>query len=147
VHQNIIRHTEVNPLRFLGQTAADGDLHLRITNNTITDIDDDAGGGAGIIPGIEVTTNNPSSHDIFLDLRANDSANINEADILVRQATLNNTFSIEDLTGSGTTASNVEAFLVAQNPGNTARVRTGSSVVNYTTMNLNNTNTPAPLTP
>jgi hypothetical protein len=111
------------------------------------DIDDDGGGGNGIIPGIEVTTNSSSSHDIFLDLRDNDSSNVNEADILVRQASLANTFSIEDLTGSGTTASNVESFLVTQNPGNTARVRTGGSVVNYTTMNLNNTNTPAPLTP
>ena len=36
---------------------------------------------------------------------------------------------------------------MAQNPGTTARVRTGGSVVNYTTMNFNNTNTPAPLTP
>ena len=42
------------------------------------------------------------------------------ADILVRQATLNNTFSLEDFAGNGTVVADVEAYLVAQNPGNTA---------------------------
>jgi hypothetical protein len=135
VHGNVIRRTEVNGIRVIGQTAADGNLDIQITNNVVAEIEDDAGGGpggAGIIYGIEVTTNNPSSHDICLDMRNNDSININAHDIRVRQATLNNTFALEGFGGNGTIAAQVESFLATQNPGNTTNVRTGGSVVNYT---------------
>jgi CSLREA domain-containing protein/uncharacterized repeat protein (TIGR01451 family) len=148
LHQNVIQNTEVNGIRVISQaTSGDGDVHLRITNNTVASIDDNAGGGFGVIYGIEVTTNAATNGDIFADIRANDSHNVNAFDIRVRQATLNNTFSLEDFAGTGTSAPSVEAFLAAQNPLCTTNVRTGGSVVNYTSHNLNNTNTPAPLTP
>jgi hypothetical protein len=145
LHGNNIRRTEVNGIQVIGQTAADGDLHLQVTNNLVEQIEDDAGGGpggAGVIYGIEVTTNNPSSHDICLDARNNDSMNINAFDIRVRQATINNTFDLEGFAGNGTVAAQVEAFLATQNPGNTTNVRTGGSVVNYT---AGNCTTPTPL--
>ena len=146
IHQNVIRNTEVNGMQIIGQTAADGDLHLRITNNQILSIDDNV--GSGIVYGIEVTTNSPSSHDTFLTISGNDSFSVGAGqDIRVRQATLNNTFALEDFAGNGTVFTDVEAYLLAQNPGNTTDVRTGGSVVNYTSMNNNNTNTPAPFTP
>ena len=147
IHQNVIRNTEVNGIHFIGQTVADGDLHLRITNNIVDSIDDDEGGGLGVIYGIEVTTNAGTSHDVFADIRNNDSASINAQDIRVRQSNAAVTFAIEDFSGNGMLDTSVESFLVTQNPGNTADVRTGGSIVNYTSMNLNNTNTPAPLTP
>jgi VCBS repeat-containing protein len=147
IHQNIVRDAEVNPIRIISQSTADDDVHLRISNNTVASIDDDGGGGAGVIPGIEVTTNAATNGDIFLTINANTSTGINEDGILVRQATLNNTFSLEDFAGNGTIANDVDAYLEAQNPGTTARVRSGGSVVNYSTMNQNNANTPAPVTP
>ena len=134
LHANNIRRTEVNGIQVIGQTVADGNLHLQLTNNLIEQIEDDGGGGAGVIYGVEVTTNTGTSHDICLDARLNDSFNINAHDIRVRQSNALVTFDIEGLTGSGTTAANVEAFLVAQNPGNTANVRTGASIVNYTSV-------------
>jgi hypothetical protein len=145
VHQNSVRDAEVNPVRIISQAATDGDTHLRITNNTVASIDDDAGGGLGVIPGIEVTTNASTNGDIFLTISGNSSTGINEDGILVRQATVNNAFSLEDFAGNGTVAGDVDAYLEGQNPGTTARVRTGGSVVNYTSMNFNNANTPAPL--
>lgn len=69
-----------------------------------------------------------------LDARNNDSFNINAHDISVRQATLNNIFALESFAGNGTIAADVEAFLGAQNPGNTTSVRTDFSVVNYTSV-------------
>ena len=60
---------------------------------------------------------------------------------------MNNTYALEDFAGNGTIANDVENYLEAQNPGTTARVRTGGSVTNYTSQNLNNSNTPAPVTP
>jgi hypothetical protein len=140
------RASPFTTLRTISQATTDGDTNLRITNNTVASIDDDAGGGAGVIPGIEVTTNAATNGDIFLTISGNGSTGINEDGILVRQATVNNTFSLEDFAGNGTVAADVEAYLEGQNSA-TARVRTGGSVVSYTTMNLNNTNTPAPLTP
>jgi hypothetical protein len=147
IHQNVVRDVEVNPINIISQATTDGDTNLRITNNTIASIDDDAGGGAGVIPGINVTTNAATNGDIFLTISGNSSTGINEDGILVRQATANNTYSLEDFAGNGAVSADVDTYLEAQNPGTTARVRTGGSVVSYTTMNLNNTNTPAPLTP
>jgi uncharacterized repeat protein (TIGR01451 family) len=148
IHQNVVQDTEVNPINIISQMTLgqDGDTHLRITNNTIASIDDDEGGGAGVIPGINVTTNAGTNGDIFLTISGNTSAGINEDGILVRQATVNNTFSLEDFAGNGTIAADVEAYLESLN-SSTARVRTGGSVVNYSSMNLNNTNTPAPFSP
>ena len=73
IHQNVVRDTEVNPINIISQMtlAQDGDTHLRITNNTIASIDDDEGGGAGIIPGINVTTNAATNGDIFLTISGN----------------------------------------------------------------------------
>ena len=148
IHQNVILNTEVNGIRIISQaTAGDGDVHLRVTNNTVDSIDDNEGGGAGVIYGIEVTTNAATNGDIFADIRGNDSDNVNAFDIRVRQATANNTFALEDFAGNGTVAAQVEAFLAAQNPLSTTNVRVGGSIVNYTSQNLNNTDTPAPLTP
>jgi Bacterial Ig domain/Cadherin domain len=131
IHGNTIQRTEVNPIRFLGQVG-DGDTALQITSNIIREIEDDAGAGQGVIYGIEVTTNTGGSYDVCLDARNNDSANINAHDIRVRQATANNTFQLEGFAGDGTVASQVEAFLATQNPANTTNVRTGGSVVMYT---------------
>ena len=128
------------------RSTANDRVHLRITNNTIASIDDDEGGGAGVIPGIEVTTNAATNGDIFLTMTGNTSTGINEDGILIRQATLNNTFLLEDFAGNGTVAADVDAYLTALNTS-TVRVRTGGSVVNYGTMNNNNTNTPAPVSP
>ncbi len=149
IHQNVVRDTEVNPINIISQMTLgqDGDTHLRITNNTIASIDDDAGAGAGVIPGINVTTNAATNGDILLTISGNTASSINEDGILVRQATLNNTYSLEDFAGDGTNSAAVDSYLEGQNPGTTARVRTGGSVVNYTSQNLNNTNAPAPLTP
>ena len=149
IHQNVVQDTEVNPINIISQMTLgqDGDTHLRITNNTVASIDDDEGGGAGVIPGIQVTTNAATNGDIFLTLTGNTSTGINEEGVLLRQATANNTFQIEDLSpASGATGPQVEAFLEGLNTS-TVRVRTGGSVVQYTAMNNNNTNTPAPLTP
>ena len=144
VHQNVIQHTELAGIRFIGQTA-DGDLHLRVTDNQISSIDDNVGGGGSLIYGIEISAT--GLHDMFLTMTGNDSFGVNVEDIRIRQQTNNSTFALEDFAGTGTLATSVEAYLVAQNPGNTADVRTGGSVVNYTTMDNNNTNTPAPFTP
>jgi hypothetical protein len=139
LHGNIIRRTEVNGIQVIGQTAADGNLDIQITNNNIAEIEDNGGGGAGVIYGIEVTTNAGTSHDICLDARTNDSFNINAHDIRVRQSNAAVTFAIEGLTGSGASDVNVENYLVSQNPGNTADVRTGGSIVNFTSVPSCNT--------
>ena len=65
----------------------------------------------------------------------------------MRQSNAGVVFAIEGLTGSGTTAANVEAFLDGQNPlftpasGGT-RVRTVASVVNFTSVASCTTPTP-----
>ena len=149
IHQNVVQDTEVNPINIISQMTLgqDGDTHLRITNNTVASIDDDEGGGAGVIPGINVTTNAATNGDIFLTLTGNTSTGINEEGVLLRQATANNTFQIEDLVpASGATGPQIETFLEGLN-SSTVRVRIGGSVVQYTAMNNNNTNTPAPVTP
>jgi|GEM_PF-2319857 len=149
IHDNVIRDTEVNPIQIISQSTANAQTHLRITNNNISSIDDDAGGGFGAIPGINIVTNNSTNGDIYLTLTNNASTSLGgEEHVVIRQATTDNTFLIEDLPGgAGTNAALVEAHLETQNPGTTVRIRTVSSVVNYGTMNNNNSNTPAPFTP
>ena len=147
IHQNVVQNTELGGIRAVGQGAPDGDLHLRITDNDVLSMEDHNGGGLSLLYGIEVTTTG-GSHDIFLTIAGNDSTGLNGAeDIRIRQANNNNTFALEDFAGTGTSFADVESYLVAQNPGNTADVRTTTSVVNYTTMNLDMLNTPQPLTP
>jgi hypothetical protein len=132
VHNNTILRTELNGIRLIGQIG-DGDVAVQVTNNTVDQIEDDAGMGAGVVYGIEITTNTGGSYDVCLHIQDNNSFNINAHDIRVRQATLNNTFALENFNGvGGNVAATVEAFLVAQNPLCTANVRTGGSVVNYT---------------
>jgi hypothetical protein len=139
VHANTIRRVEVGGIDVLANTG-DGDLHLQLTNNVIDQVEDDAGGG--ISDGIRVLTATGSLHDICLDARNNDSFKIGAGvgdELQLRQSNAGVVFDIEGLTGSGTTAANVEAYLDGQNPlfnpadGGT-RVRTVASIVNYTSV-------------
>jgi len=139
VHANTIRRVEVGGIDVLANTG-DGDLHLQLTNNVIDQVEDDVGGG--ISDGIRVLTATGSLHDICLDARANDSFKIGAGagdELQLRQSNAGVVFAIEGLTGSGTSAANVEAYLDGQNPlfnpadGGT-RVRTVASVVNYTSV-------------
>jgi hypothetical protein len=140
IHGNTIRRIEVGGIDVLANTG-DGDLHLQLTNNVIDQVEDNVGGG--ISDGIRVLTGNTSPHDICLDARNNDSFKIGGDpatgdELQLRQGTANVVFQIEGLTGSGTSAANVESYVDSQNPlftpanGGT-RVRTVASVVNYST--------------
>jgi hypothetical protein len=145
IHDNDIYRTEVNGIRVLTQVAgADGKIDVRVTNNLVDQIEDNAGGGFGIVYGIEITSNNDTSYDICLDAANNDSSNINAHDIRVRQGTAAVTFDLEGFIGNGTVAADVEAYLAARNPGNTTNVRTGGSVVQYTSVASCTTPEPQP---
>jgi hypothetical protein len=145
LHANTIRRVEVGGIDILANTG-DGNLNVQLTNNVIAEVEDDVGGG--ISDGIRVLTATGSLHDICLDARNNDSFQINGDDLQLRQSNTGVVFDIEGLTGSGTSAANVEAYLDGQNPlftpaaGGT-RVRTVASVVNYTS--VANCTTPTPL--
>ncbi len=143
---NTLNHTEVGGIRVIatGNAAGDGDLAVQITNNVILSIDDNGGGGFGVLYGIEVTQNNTTAYDYCVDMRNNDSSNVNTRDSRVRQGSAANTFQLEGFGGTGTSAASVEAFLATQNPGNTTNVRTGGSVVMYTSGSCT---TPAPTGP
>jgi len=139
VHGNVIRRVEVGGIDVLANTG-DGDLNLQLTNNVIDQVEDNVGGG--ISDGIRILTATGSLHDICLDARNNDSFKIGAGvgdDLQLRQSNAGVVFAIEGLTGSGTTAANVESFLDSQNPlftpadGGT-RVRTTASVVNFTSV-------------
>jgi hypothetical protein len=148
VHANTIRRVEVGGIDVLANTG-DGDLNLQLTNNVIDQVEDNVGGG--ISDGIRVLTGTGSLHDICLDARNNDSFKIGSTpadgdELQLRQSNAGVVFAIEGLTGSGATASNVEAFVDSQNPlftpGNGGtRVRTVASVVSYTS--VANCTTPA----
>ena len=147
IHQNSVQDTEVNPINIISQSTVNAQTHLRITNNTVNSIDDDVGGGAGPIPAVNVVTNTSTNGDIYLTLTGNNLIGLNEQGVVMRQASADNTFQIEDLTpAAGATQAQVEAFLEGLNTSS-VRIRTVSSVVQYTAMNFNNTNTPAPFTP
>ena len=137
IHGNTIRRIDVGGIDVLANTG-DGDLHIQITNNVIEQVEDDV--GAGISDGMRVLTATGSLHDICLDARNNDSFKIGAGagdELQLRQSNTGVVFAIEGLTGSGTSAANVESFLDGQNPlfnpadGGT-RVRTVASVVNFT---------------
>jgi hypothetical protein len=139
VHANSIRRVDIGGIDVLANTG-DGDLHLQLTNNLIDQVEDDVGGG--ISDGIRILTGTGSLHDICLDARNNDSFKIGATaadgdELQLRQSNTGVVFGIEGLTGDGTNAANVEAYVNGQNPlfnpanGGT-RVRTVASVVNYT---------------
>ena len=147
LHANTIRRVEVGGIDVFANTG-DGDLHLQLTNNVIDQVEDDVGGG--ISDGIRILTGSSSPHDICLDARHNDSFKIGAGagdELQLRQSNTGVVFAIEGLTGSGTSAADVEAYMDGQNPlfnpadGGT-RVRTVASVVNYTS--VANCTTPTP---
>ena len=137
LHGNIIRRIDVGGIDVLANTG-DGDLNIQITNNVIDQVEDDV--GAGVSDGMRVLTASGSLHDICLDARNNDSFKLGGSDELqLRQSNAGVVFAVEGLTGSGTSAANVEAYFDGQNPlftpadGGT-RVRTVASVVQFTSV-------------
>ena len=148
IHANTIRRIEVGGIDVNANTG-DGDLSIQITNNVIEQVENNA--GVGISDGMRVLTGTGSLHDICLDARNNDSFKIGASgtgdELQIRQVTNNVVFAIEGLTGSGTSAANVESYLDSQNPlftpadGGT-RVVTAASVVNFTS--VGSCTTPAP---
>ena len=116
IHANTIRRIEVGGIDVLANTG-DGDLHLQLTNNVIDQVEDNVGGG--ISDGIRVLTGTGSLHDLCLDARNNDSFKIGAGagdELQLRQSNTGVVFGIEGLTGSGTSAANVEAYLDGREP-------------------------------
>jgi hypothetical protein len=98
---------------------AHGRLDLTLRDNTIGTPDDDSAFPVGQVHGIRIESRNTT--DVCLDIAANDSSSLGGgSDFRLRQRDTS-TFRLERFAGSGTSDSDVSAFLIAQNAaGSTA---------------------------
>ncbi len=117
---NAISHTDQQGIFVQARLDNDGDaavgrLDLTLRDNTVGTPDDDSAFPFGLVHGVQIESRN--TVQVCLDIDGNDSASVGGgSDFRVRQRD-QSAFSLERFAGSGTSVSDVSAFIVAQNAG------------------------------
>jgi hypothetical protein len=123
VSGNAISHTDQQGVFVQARLDNDGDaavgrLDLTFRDNTVGTPDDDSAFPFGAVHGVQIESRNTTQ--VCLDIAGNDSASVGGgADVRVRQRD-QSTFSLERFAGSGTSVSDVSAFITAENAGGSA---------------------------
>jgi len=117
---NVVSHTDQEGIFVQTRLDNDGDgdtgrLDLTLRNNAVGTPDDDSAFPVGLVHGVRIESRNTTQ--TCLDIAGNASSSVGSgADFRLRQRD-GSAFSLERFTGSGTSAADVEAFLVAENGG------------------------------
>jgi hypothetical protein len=120
---NTISHTDQQGIFVQARLDNDGDaavgrLDLTLRDNTVATPDDDSAFPFETVHGVQIESRNTTQ--VCLDIADNDSASVGSgSDFRVRQRDTS-TFSLERFVGSGTSVSDVAAFIAAQNAGGSA---------------------------
>ena len=121
VSNNNIRHTDQEGIFVQARdpntgdsNAANATLDLHVLNNTISSIDDNTAFPFGFVYGMRLESRHVT--DVCLDISGNSSANVGAAEqIRVRQRDTS-VFRLERFAGNGAVDTDVEGFLIVQNP-------------------------------